>query len=238
MPQQAPEGRGADAKADTSQRGADSGVQFARIGARPGNDVGASSSMKKHRAEDDEDEDEDMDDDDEGAFDSKKKRKKVGGGVGASSDPLKLTEKQKIEKRERNREHAKRSRIRKKVLLDLLSDQLNCLRAENVKLRRVITERLPHLAAQIFAKCTTEESLLLRSTEDAEGGEASGRRTLRLPPGRGEYEEDIEVQHSKNPRLLMEPDFRLIQALINSQQNFVLSVKLTLPYNLAYERQN
>ena len=38
--------------------------------------------------------------------------------------------------RERNREHAKKSRIRKRVLLDLLQDQLSGLRGENVKLRR------------------------------------------------------------------------------------------------------
>ena len=78
--------------------------------------------------------------------------------------------------------------------------------------------------------------MLLRSTEDTEG-EASGRRTLRMPPGRGEYEEDTEVQHSKNPRLLMEPDFRLIQALINSQQNFVLSVILPFSAPLGTKNQ-
>ena len=38
-------------------------------------------------------------------------------------------------RRERNREHAKKSRIRKRLLLDTLSDQLEGLRAENVKLR-------------------------------------------------------------------------------------------------------
>ena len=41
-------------------------------------------------------------------------------------------------RRERNREHAKKSRIRKRVLLDLLQDQLSGLRGENVKLRRYV----------------------------------------------------------------------------------------------------
>lgn len=51
--------------------------------------------------------------------------------------------------RERNREHAKKSRIRKRVLLDLLQDQLSALRGENVKLRRVVIERLPHVASKV-----------------------------------------------------------------------------------------
>ena len=59
---------------------------------------------------------------------------------------LSLTEQQKLERRERNREHAKRSRIRKKVLLDLLQDQLVALRKENVKLRAVVSEKIPDKA--------------------------------------------------------------------------------------------
>ena len=50
---------------------------------------------------------------------------------------------ERVERRERNREHAKRSRIRKRVILDLLQDQLAALRGENVRLRRVVLERLP-----------------------------------------------------------------------------------------------
>lgn len=65
-------------------------------------------------------------------------------------------------RRDRNREHAKRSRIRKRVLLDTLQDQLAALRAQNVRLRRVVADRLPgELAARVLLKCTTEESTLL-----------------------------------------------------------------------------
>jgi len=64
--------------------------------------------------------------------------------------------------RDRNREHAKRSRIRKRVLLDTLQDQLAALRAQNVRLRRVVADRLPgELAARVLLDCTTEESTLL-----------------------------------------------------------------------------
>ena len=58
---------------------------------------------------------------------------------------------ERVERRERNREHAKRSRIRKRVILDLLQDQLAALRTENVKLRRVVLERLPEkVSVQTF----------------------------------------------------------------------------------------
>lgn len=141
-------------------------------------------------------------------------------------DSLSLTEQQKLERRERNREHAKRSRIRKKVLLDLLQDQLAALRRENVKLRRVIDSKIPSMAPAILAKCTTEESVLLLSDEEnsaaevenAKGDRRSRRATISFrEDGRG------DGQPQQHARILMEPDFRLIQALVGSQQNFVLS---------------
>lgn len=60
--------------------------------------------------------------------------------------------------RERNREHAKKSRIRKRVLLDLLQDQLSALRGENVKLRRVVIERLPHVASKVRDFLTSHQN--------------------------------------------------------------------------------
>jgi len=75
-----------------------------------------------------------------------RKRRKKSRGI-AQVDPLTLTEQQKLERRERNREHAKRSRIRKKVLLDLLQEQLAVLRGENSLLRRVVQERIPEKAS-------------------------------------------------------------------------------------------
>ena len=189
--------------------------------------------------------------------------------------------------RERNREHAKKSRIRKRVLLDLLQDQLSALRGENVKLRRVVVDRLPHVATKVFEKCTTEESMLLIDDEDEldEDDEYEGRTDHILGDGNGNSvtisnsnsrrmrkERDrqrrdrilgfFQVPIRPHPdevlangamqassenkdgssgigtekavmtmmsvpkqtaRILMEPDFRLIEALIHSQQNFVLS---------------
>jgi PAS domain S-box-containing protein len=155
----------------------------------------------------------DYDDDDDYDIGDKRKSRLSG-----SIDPNDLTEQQKVERRERNREHAKRSRIRKKVLLDSLQDQLTELRQENLSLRRVVVDKLPTLASGILDKCTTEESMLLaddtpvsiKIPRSASGNELVQSAVILPRP----------VQHA---RILMEPDFRLIQALINSQQNFVLS---------------
>lgn len=145
--------------------------------------------------------------------------------------------------RDRNREHAKRSRIRKRVLLDTLQGQLAELRSQNIKLRRVVVERLPtELAAHILTECTTEESTLLANLNSSsssgssdEGGEdISGRRPSALTAniasgvvqrgGRenrgGARDKDRDKEAHK---VLMEPDYRLIHSLITSQQNFVLS---------------
>jgi hypothetical protein len=51
------------------------------------------------------------------------------------------------------------------VLLDLLQDQLSELRKENVRLRRVVAERIPSQAPQILASCTTVESGLLAASD-------------------------------------------------------------------------
>jgi type VI protein secretion system component VasF len=72
--------------------------------------------------------------------------------------------------RERNREHAKKSRVRKKVMLETYSDQLAMLRMENTNLRRVVTEKMPpHLAGRVLHECTTCESTLLSNTHTDEG---------------------------------------------------------------------
>lgn len=153
--------------------------------------------------------------------------------------------------RDRNREHAKRSRIRKRVLLDTLQDQLAALRAQNVRLRRVVADRLPgELAAQVLLACTTEESTLLgdgdlvseasagssndeRSADEHSGG-AKGKQFKPsaltssiaagiLHSGRKKPSASGEEGSSGDKKVLMEPDYRLISSLITSQQNFVLS---------------
>lgn len=108
-----------------------------------------------------------------------------------------LTDEQRVERRERNREHAKRSRIRKKFLLESLLEQVQELRGENKELRDAIREHVPDEAHHILSSCSTEESLLLCAEPSSS------------PIGKTQQ--------------LMEPDFRLMMALQSAQQNFAVS---------------
>jgi len=177
-----------------------------------------------------EDDDDDFDDDDDDGLVTKmsgKKRK----GIVKEIDPQELTEQQKIERRERNREHAKRSRIRKKVLLDTLQDQLAVLRNENTKLRRLVADRLPTIATSLLNECTTEESLLLAS--DTSVSFSQKFDSIDGLPRTGFSPKTFEPRQ-QYCKVLMEPDFRLIQALIHSQQNFVLSDPSLLDNPIVY----
>ncbi|GMH58675.1 hypothetical protein TrLO_g10928 [Triparma laevis f. longispina] len=111
-----------------------------------------------------------------------------------------LTDAQKTERRERNREHAKRSRLRKKFLLESLQEQINGLQGENESLKNIIRKEVPGKAEELLKKNTQE------------GGRAAGSYTpLPMPSGFGPV------------KTLMEPDFRLMSALSGSQQNFAIS---------------
>lgn len=52
---------------------------------------------------------------------------------------------------ERNREHAKRSRIRKKFMLECLQEQLLTMRKQNMALRQVRFHRLLHAIEPVLA---------------------------------------------------------------------------------------
>lgn len=108
------------------------------------------------------------------------------------------------------------------MLLETLQDQLTGLRQENVNLRRIIAEKIPPAqASKIFNECTTVESELL----------SESTLQLNLPKKQVTSSNIMIPQASKaETKMLMEPDFRLIQALVHSQKNFVLSDP-TLPDN-------
>ena len=107
-----------------------------------------------------------------------------------------LTDQQKIERRERNREHAKRSRLRKKFLLESLQEQIHGLQADVEALKNVIKTEIPEKADSILAKLM---------------GDREKYTPLPMPSGFGPV------------KTLMEPDFRLMSALSGSQQNFAIS---------------
>ena len=79
-----------------------------------------------------------------------------------------MTEEQKIERRERNREHAKRSRVRKKFLLESLQHTVNALRRENDKLKGAIKEHLVEEADDLLAPLKSEgHDLLSENSQNA-----------------------------------------------------------------------
>lgn len=108
----------------------------------------------------------------------------------------KMSEQQKVDRRERNREHAKRSRIRKKFLLESLQQSVALLKEENEKLRNSIRQHLGNEKA---------EALLSKSDNgtDVDGLLASSQGIAN--------------------KVLDDPDFSFIKALQTAQQNFVVT---------------
>mmetsp|Transcript_10804 Transcript_10804/g.15923 ORF Transcript_10804/g.15923 Transcript_10804/m.15923 type:complete len:328 (-) Transcript_10804:325-1308(-) len=113
-----------------------------------------------------------------------------------SGNTKQLTDQQKVERRERNREHAKRSRLRKKFLLESLQEQIHGLQGEIETLRGIIKKELPEKADEILKELS---------------GDKDKFTPLPMPSGFGPV------------KTLMEPDFRLMSALSGSQQNFAIS---------------
>lgn len=114
-----------------------------------------------------------------------------------------LTDQQKLERRERNREHAKRSRLRKKFLLESLQEQIHELQEQMEKLKDSLKREVPDKADGII------KEIFLNKDKYT---------PLPMPSGFGPV------------KTLMEPDFRLMSALSGSQQNFAISDP-TLPDN-------
>lgn len=113
-----------------------------------------------------------------------------GGGGGGGADPDEvdedggvLTEAQKIERRERNREHAKRSRLRKKFLLESLQEQIHGLEEQLDGLKAALKTELPLSRAEEIIKKVC--------------GDKEKYTPLPMPSGFGPV------------KTLMEPDFRL-----------------------------
>ncbi|CAM9574147.1 unnamed protein product [Phaeothamnion confervicola] len=141
------------------------------------------------------------DDDDDDGDDSDRGGKGSPGASKRRQRPNALTEEQKLERRERNREHAKRSRVRKKFLLDSLQRSVNALQEENELLKDSIREHLgPVEGEQLVAQCTPAPDSLVAS--------APGQAT----------------------KILDDPDYSLVKALQTAQQNFVIT-DASLPDN-------
>jgi PAS domain S-box-containing protein len=97
---------------------------------------------------------------------------------------------------ERNREHAKRSRIRKKFLLESLQQSVTLLKEENEKLKQAIRTHLGDSKADELLQKKESES-------DVDGLLASSQGIAN--------------------KVLDDPDFSFIKALQTAQQNFVVT---------------
>mmetsp|Transcript_40216 Transcript_40216/g.97134 ORF Transcript_40216/g.97134 Transcript_40216/m.97134 type:complete len:337 (+) Transcript_40216:204-1214(+) len=113
------------------------------------------------------------------------------------SSDRKMTDAQKSDRRERNREHAKRSRIRKKFLLESLQQSVALLKEENEKLRNSIRDHLGYDKAERLINPETEE----------------------------QSNEAVLITNSQGAanKVLDDPDFSFIKALQTAQQNFVVT---------------
>lgn len=116
------------------------------------------------------------------------------------------------ERRLRNREHAKRSRVRKKFMLESLQQQVQGLQAENSTLRMLVQQHIPQDAMMIIDECCSKSVLFGGSSRRS--GDDEGDR----PPA-----QDAGGDGDQGATPLLRSDFSLIESLTSGQQNFVLS---------------
>jgi PAS domain-containing protein len=115
-----------------------------------------------------------------------------------------LATKEVEDRRLRNREHAKRSRVRKKFLLEALQHDVKDLQSENQRLRLFIQQHIPEQALQIISDCCGPNH--------------------EFTTGKNNEVDESDVTP------LAKPDMVLVQTLTRSQQNFILTDP-TLPDN-------
>ena len=114
------------------------------------------------------------------------------------------------ERRLRNREHAKRSRVRKKFMLESLQEEVRKMQEENSTLRMLVQKHIPTKALKIIDECCAK-SVLFGTSEEEEQQEKK------------EDPQDKKEGNASNKQPLLRSDFSLIESLTSGQQNFTLS---------------
>ena len=118
------------------------------------------------------------------------------------------------ERRLRNREHAKRSRVRKKFMLESLQHEVRGLQDENSTLRLLVQQHIPQDALKIIDECCSK-SVLFGVGENNDGTPS----TLPQQTDKKKKGNNSSVKETS----LLQTDFSLITSLTSGQQNFVLS---------------
>lgn len=113
-----------------------------------------------------------------------------------------MSEQAVAERRQRNREHAKRSRVRKKFMLESLQQDVRNLQKENEVLRQIVQAKIPEHAQEIIDTCCQKSPLF---DDDAKSPI-----------------HDVKI-NKDDTKELVKSDFSLISSLTTGQQNFVLS---------------
>lgn len=113
-----------------------------------------------------------------------------------------MSEQAVAERRQRNREHAKRSRVRKKFMLESLQQEVHNLQKENEVLRQLIQAKIPEHAQKIIDDCCQKSPLF----------DDEAKSPIH----------DVKIDN-KDTKDLVKSDFSLISSLTTGQQNFVLS---------------
>lgn len=106
------------------------------------------------------------------------------------------------ERRQRNREHAKRSRVRKKFMLESLQGEVQELQRENQRLRMLVQEHIQDNPQQIIAECCSSNPLFADDDPNAP---------------------DDQAEQKRKAEKLVKADFSLMASLTTGQQCFVLS---------------
>jgi len=133
----------------------------------------------------------------------------MGGMILGGPQMMGMSDQAVAERRQRNREHAKRSRVRKKFMLESLQEQVSSLQRENQRLRLLVQDNIPEHAQMIISECCTSSPLF--GDADLNGPQTSGAG------------EDEDGPAKNKTTALVRSDFQLIDSLSSGQQNFVLS---------------
>uniref|UniRef100_A0A7S1XX04 LOV domain-containing protein n=1 Tax=Phaeomonas parva TaxID=124430 RepID=A0A7S1XX04_9STRA len=144
-------------------------------------------------------------------FGGKKRQRASAAATHGDGETLTGDAADRVERRLRNREHAKRSRLRKKFMLESLQNQLNDLREVNKRLRHVVKTKMAPVADKILDDCTEAQSTILT----AEPG--VNANPLKLEDN---ADNSKAIDTTVN---IMEQDYRLIHSLQSSQQCFAIS---------------
>jgi PAS domain S-box-containing protein len=115
-----------------------------------------------------------------------------------------MSEQAVAERRQRNREHAKRSRVRKKFMLESLQEQVRALQRENTRLRMLVQEHIPEHAMKIIDESCAKNPLFAEGTDAVDRTSSVGGKNDKEAP-------------------LVRSDFSLMRCLSSGQKCFVLS---------------